>query len=121
MAVKVIERLGKKILCVDFRGMQDQDEMLGLVSKLEEEIVLYKSPFLLLVHCEDAFFGQAVNDRILQNGKEFTDKDLISKMAVLGMGGIKSILLQNFLVFTKSKATRAFVTEAEAIRWLVSD
>lgn len=122
MAAKVIEREGKKIYLVDFRGMQDQEELLRLLSRMDENLSLMnpQSPLLLLIHCEGALFGPAVHDRVLQFGKFFTDKNLVSKTAVLGMEGVKSILLQSYLVFTKNKATKTFITEAEAIRWLVS-
>ena len=44
----------------------------------------------------------------------------LGKQALLGVTGLKNILLQGFLTVTGTKDMKPFENEAEALEWLVS-
>jgi hypothetical protein len=114
MAVKWIDYKGKRILYVDFRKLYEEQ----VTANLEMEIKFIKeSPakVLILANVE----GAAISS--LEKIKEVSKKEIspkVAKSAIVGITGLKDILLRAYNTFTGSTA-HPFATEQEAMDWLV--
>ncbi|MBN2006103.1 MAG: hypothetical protein JXA21_22290 [Anaerolineae bacterium] len=116
MSVEWIEYKGKRILYVDFRGLRNE----GMLENLELEAkMLAETPgkVLVLGNFEGTRASNAFMDRLKQLGKEVIE-DKVARNAVLGVTGLKEILMRAYNAVTGGKA-RPFATEAEALEWLV--
>lgn len=91
-----------------------------MLKNLDEEIrFLEPSPtkVLSLANFTDSVISNEFMNKVNQAGKEIGNYKL-GKTALLGMIGIKLVLLQAFLRFTGNKDTKTFDTEDAAINWL---
>lgn len=115
MSVEWIEYKGKPILFVDFRALRDEQ----VVENVELEAqMLAESPtkVLVLANVEGATIASL--EAIKRLGKDRISPR-VAKSALLGVTGLKGILLRGYNTFTGSSA-RSFPTEAAALEWLVS-
>jgi hypothetical protein len=114
MAVKWIDYKGKRILYVDFRKLYEEQVLANdeLVIKFIKES---PTKVLILANVE----GAAISS--LEKIKEASKKEVtpkVAKSAIVGITGLKDILLRAYNSFTGSSA-HAFATEQEAMDWLV--
>jgi hypothetical protein len=114
MGVKWMDYKGKQILYVDFRKLREEEvvETVELEAKMLAEAT---GQVLVLANVEGATVSSL--GRIKQVGKEGI-KPRIAKSALVGVSGLKEILLRAYNSFTGSTA-RSFATETEALEWLV--
>ncbi len=115
MAVNWIEYKGKEILFIDYRGLrwEKQLEMLELAEKI---ILERKEGVLILVDTTDAATSPEFMARMKEGGKRI--KLFVEKQAVVGIKGLKGILLDAYNRITGS-TLRAFPTQEKAKEWLV--
>lgn len=114
MSVKWLDYQGKKVLYVDFRKMLEEQVIVNI--ELEAKMIA-EAPgkVLVLANVEGAAISSL--ERLKQVGK----KDIspkIEKSALVGITGLKEILLRAYNTFTGSKA-QPFPNEKEALDWLV--
>ena len=114
MAVKWIEYKGKQILYVDFRKLYEEQVLANdeLFIKFVRE-----SPTRVLVLANVE--GAAISS--LEKIKEASKKEVtpkVAKSAIVGITGLKDILLRAYNTFTGSSA-HPFATEQEAMEWLI--
>jgi hypothetical protein len=113
-----IEHQDKRILFVDYRGQETPEAMIHV---LEEEIsVDAASPtkVLVLANFEGTSGSVEYMARVKKAGKEIRNQK-VQKTALLGITGLKVVLLDGYIRFTGDEHIRAFDTEAEALDWLV--
>jgi hypothetical protein len=115
MSVNWIEHKGKEILFIDYRGL-GLDESLKTLDQAEEVIVGSNNKILILVDTRDAYTSPELMARLKESGKEIRPK--MEKQAIVGITGLKAILLDAYNKFTGS-ALRPFSTLEEAKEWLV--
>jgi hypothetical protein len=112
-----IEHQGKKILHNDFRGSRNEQDILSVMADLSK--ILTASPKKVLVLTD--LTGTSVTPEVMNQVKVF-GKDVmnvkIEKSAVLGITGLKNILLEGFLAVTGAKYIKPFAAEGEALKWL---
>lgn len=117
MRVKWMEYKEKIILFVDCSGIKDQEVLIGVVE--EASIFLEKSlgKVLMLSDMTDAVSGPDFMEKI--KGLTVTYYDKFDKTAVIGIVGLKVLLLRGSNMFMK-KPTIPFGTKEEALDYLVS-
>ena len=108
---------GKKYLWVDYRGLKTEADMIQLLEQYTEIVVSTPGKVMALADFTDTAVGSGYMNRVKTLGKEvYTAK--VQKTALVGITGLKTILLKGYLAFTGDKNTRPFGTEAEALAWL---
>lgn len=115
MGVEWIEHKGKKILYIQYTGLK-QSEMLDLIIKASQMILESKSNEVLsLTDVTDCF----INNDFMELSKKqgLITLPLTQKAAVVGITGLKSILLKASNAFTP-KPRVPFETIEQAKDWL---
>jgi hypothetical protein len=119
MAISWIEHKGKKILYIDYRGSKNDDELLKILQEQIKIVQSSSSKVLTLSNFTNVFLSSKFMDEVKKAGKEIgTIK--IERTALIGIEGIKNILLSSYLLFTGDKNTKSFGSENEAKDWLTS-
>jgi len=117
MDVTWITYKDSKILYIDYRGAKDGKDSVGLLMKAIEIERNSKGNLLILQNFEGTFGNDEYFAKVKEVGKEVSDK--VKKNALVGITGIKKILLAGYARFTGEKGLRTFDGEAEAKEWLV--
>lgn len=115
MAVKWIEHKGKRILYVDFKGL-DEEEMIAQLDVLAKEIAKSSGELLILNNFEGSRATTKFMTRAKQTGKERVGPK-VAKSAAVGITGVKEVLLVGYNKFTGRNLV-SFKTEAQALDWL---
>jgi hypothetical protein len=115
--VRWITHKGKKVLYADYKGLTDEDEMISWLHK--EARIMMDCPDKILSLTD--YTGLNANKRLMAEikrlGKEVY-KAKLEKAAVLGVTGIKAVLLVTYNMLTKHQVV-PFNTEQEAMDYLV--
>jgi hypothetical protein len=117
MANKWIEHQGKKILHNDYRGTKTEQGMLQILA--DTSTILTASPTKVLMLTD--FTGTSVSPEYMNQVKKLGKEVMnfkVEKGAVLGITGLKKILMDSFLAFTGATYMKTFDSEAEAFKWL---
>lgn len=118
MPVSYISHKGRNILHVDFKDIKDKRIVL---ENLDLMVAAYKEStedIYLLLDVRGTFTDPEVMDKLKQNGKT-TFKGKSKKRAVLGVTGIKAMLLKGYKLFTNTELS-VFDTIEEAKEYLAS-
>jgi hypothetical protein len=115
MPINWITYKGKEILFIDYKGL-GLDESLETLDQAGKAIAGSKDKILILVDTRDAYTSAEFMSRLKESGKEMGSK--MEKQAIVGITGLKAILLDAYNRFTGS-ALRPFSTLEEAKEWLV--
>ena len=111
-----IEHKGKVINYVDYRGM-DLEAMLETLDEAEKKSLERNTPGgLVLINISGVYAVQEFIQRAKEVGK--TTGPLTAKSAIVGIVGVKKILLNTYNLLSRAY-TRAFDTEESAKDWLV--
>ena len=118
MTTKWIEHQGKRILYIDYRGHKTDTEMFQTMD--EEVKIEAASPVKVLGLANFVGVNVTANymARVNKTGVEVRNQK-VQKMALLGVTGLKLILLQSYFRFTGATNMKTFDTEAAALAWLV--
>ncbi|HET7839191.1 MAG TPA: hypothetical protein VFL04_05485 [Rectinemataceae bacterium] len=119
VGISWLELGGKRILYVDYRGINGAEES---VRQLREAIEIEKNSggnLLMLQNYEGTFANEEFVAEIKRLGPQVSDK--LAKNAVVGLTGIKKVFLSAYARISGEKALRAFDTEEQAKAWLVAD
>ena len=108
---------GKKILYVDYRGLKTAEEMIDTLDESVREELASPTRVFVLANFEGSFGSNKYMERVKQSGKEIGVQK-VQKTALVGVTGMKEILLNAYLRFTAEKNMHVFDTEAEALDWL---
>jgi hypothetical protein len=118
MSIEWIEYKGKKILYIKY-GDMDQSKMLDQIKEATKTIVSSGSSEILSL---SDLTGCYINEAFLEltKSESKTSLPLTKKAAVVGIIGIKKLLLNAVNAFT-IKARKPFDTIEEAKEWLTAD
>ena len=119
MSVKQVEHKGKTIVYIDYRGLTKIEQQIQNLDDVTKIVKTAKPPVLSLANFEGISVGNDYMARVKAWGKEHQAK--MGRQALLGVTGLKSILLHGYLTFTGEKNMKAFDSEAEAMDWLVEE
>ncbi|MDF1546327.1 MAG: hypothetical protein P1P88_00805 [Bacteroidales bacterium] len=117
MPFSYIEHKGKKILFIDYTKCKSIDEMIKLLEDVRREYEKSSGKFLALNDFTGTYGSTDFMNRAAKHKDFFDEKTL--KTAVLGITGIKKILLNGYNAFVKNKQI-PFNTKTEALDYLVS-
>lgn len=117
MKVQWVSHKGKKILFTDYEGTKTQEEMIVILN--ESIQIAKKTPgtILGLVNIRDSAVGPDYMKEAKEQGKALAHKR--EKSAIIGVTGLKGMLLKGFNLFTGS-TLKSFNTKEEALDYLVS-
>ena len=118
MEVKWIEYKGKKILYVEYRGAQNEDEMLKILHEFAGILRESKDKILSIGDFTDTFASDGFMKELKKLGKEILNAKT-EKGALLGISGIKKIFYRAYLRFTGVTNLALFETVDQANEWLI--
>ena len=119
MGVSWIEYKGKKILYIDYQGVKDTTESISILHEAIEIERNSAGNLLILQNYSGTFANQEFFEEIKVLGKEVQPK--VFRNALIGLEGIKKILLSGYILFTGDKTIKTFKDEETAKEWLVAD
>jgi len=118
MSISWITHKGKKILYLNYKNKTKEE----MIQMLEDAAKIYRESKEKILSIDD-FEGTFVSDEFMKKAKELA-KEVFSlkrkKGAVLGITGVKKILLISFNSFSADKLY-PFNTKEEALEFLVKD
>ena len=116
MSVKKIVHKGQTILVADYRGLNKAEQQIQNLEELSKVLKISSSSLPILSNYDGVAVGTEFMNRVKVLGKELKPK--IKRQALLGITGVKNILLQGYILFTGEKEIKTFDTEAEALEYL---
>ena len=116
MPISWIEHKGQKILFIDLKGAA-KEEMVHTVEAQKKMIDQSPEPVLLLNDFRDTIATEQYMERAKKYGKE--QKDKIKKTALLGITGMKKVLVLAYIQFSGNTNTKIFNDIEEAKEYLV--
>jgi hypothetical protein len=116
MSVKKIVHKGQTILVADYRGLNNAEQQIQNLEELSKILKSSPSSLLILSNFDGVSIGSEYMNKVKPWGKDLQPK--IKRQALLGITGLKNILLQGYIIFTGEKDIKAFNTEAEALEYL---
>ncbi|CAA6807849.1 MAG: Unknown protein [uncultured Aureispira sp.] len=114
--VQKIQHKGKEILYANYEGIVGDDKMLEVLNEAERIILEDNTPHLQLVNFKDTFATTGYMAAAKKFGKK--TKHLTSKSAILGITGVKVLLLRSYN-FVSGDKLKDFKSEEEAKDYLV--
>lgn len=116
MSLSFITHKGKRILLIDYTKCKNTEEMIKVLDEVRKE---YEKPGgqYLTLNDFSGTYGSSEFMNAASKHKELFDSKTI-KTAVLGITGIKKILLNGYNTFVKKKQI-PFDSKAEALEYLV--
>lgn len=116
MPVEWIEHKGVKILYANYRGIKDEE---GMLRNLEAEDEVYSkaaSKIISLNDYRDSVLSKEFMSKVTEMGKKY--KAVQGKAAVLGITGMKKIMLNGYSAIT-GDPIRSFDDEESAKAYLL--
>jgi len=108
----------KQILYVDYSGLKTE-EMIKLLNDSCDVLKKSSGGVLLLTNFENTTATTEYMNEVKRLGKDVITVKA-AKTALLGIVGVKGVLVQGYAFFTGEKNLKAFSTEQDAMEWLVS-
>ncbi len=109
---------GKEILYADFSGKSGKELESRILEMQKEVCDSMKKDFLMLVNYQNTFASNEVMKALgSENGKTMTAR--CRKFAVIGITGVKKVLLKSVNMFSQNKVV-PFDSEEAAKEYLVS-
>jgi hypothetical protein len=112
------QSVGKKYLYVDYRGAKKDEELLTVLQKQVEILLASSDKVLLLSNFDGVSIGAPYMEKVKEAGKAVGNVK-IARSAVVGVDGIKKILLNAYVRVTGNEFTKSFSDEASALDWLL--
>ena len=117
MSISYLHHKGKKIMFIDYSQCKTPKDMLALLDLVKQEYEKTTESYLAINDFTNTYGSEEFLSKAKELGPKVFDKRTI-KSAVLGVTGIKKILLQAYNVVVKNKQV-PFNTKAEALEYLV--
>jgi hypothetical protein len=114
--IQKIQYQGKEILYANYQGIIGEDKMIAVLNEAERVILADNKPHLQLVNISDAFATPGFMTAAKKFGK--TTQSLTTKSAIVGITGVKVLLLKSYN-FVSGEKLIPFKTEEEAKKYLV--
>lgn len=109
----------KKILVTNYEGLHTTEELRLVVDREVEIELASQSKILVLSRVANTTITTEFMRYAQQKGRDVRSIK-VEKTAVLGITGVKVILLKSYILFSGEKTTLSFNTERAALDWLVS-
>ncbi|UYP46634.1 hypothetical protein NEF87_002919 [Candidatus Lokiarchaeum ossiferum] len=116
--VRLIEHKGRKILLIDYSHLKKSEEVLPVINQLETFVRTVKTKQLFLTDATDGVANKEIMDSLKRVAKVCKDLDVVEKECIVGITGLKKVLLKAVNAFAKSNVVMKNSLE-EAKDWLV--
>ena len=118
MPVSYITHNGRKILHVNFKDIKSKDAVMSNLEDMKKHYIEATDKIYLLLDVRGTFTDPEVMDTLKHYGKQyFSGKS--EKRAILGITGVKKILLRAYSIVTGTNVA-SFDSEEEAKDYLAS-
>ena len=120
MSVSIISHQGKEVIYVDYQDCQGSEERLALLESSFDVLLERDGEQLILVNVQNQFGDR----KYMQRAKEMEDAlhDKVKKRAVLGIEGIKKVLLMGLNKLSSERGRiKPFDNKEAALDYLVTD
>lgn len=121
MGVQWMMHNGMSFLSVDYRNCKHEEEMIRIFEEQVtqmQQVRISGGKTLVLSNFEGTAVGSKFMKRIKDVGREHGKKSL-AKNAILGINGLKRVLLNAYIAYTGLNNIKAFDSISEALDWLV--
>jgi hypothetical protein len=121
--VNWITHKGKQILYIDYTGLKtpkDTDIILKTIEAAKKIVENSQENLLFLSNATDASTNIEVMNELKQFAAYCKQKDIVKKECIIGIAGLKKVLLNAVNTFAKS-SLKTFETLEEAKDWLISE
>ena len=119
MPLEITDHKGKKIIFVDYKGLNTTVERIGLLEKYAEEAKkLPDQSVLALWDVTNQFASPGFMKRVKELKKEVFDAKVVSS-AIIGVTGVKRILFDGYNKIAGGRI-RALATKEKAMEYLKS-
>lgn len=121
MPISEIQYKSKSIIIVDYSSCKRKEQMLALLAESTDYFKNNKETHLrILMDFTNAYGSKEFMDRAKSDRLEvFKTKTATS--AVIGISGIKQILLKGYNVVSPGKGMTPFKTKEQALEYLIND
>ena len=118
MPISTITHQGKEIVYVDYSPCKTEEERFDVLQQTANHLIKHPGGALVLAN----FTGQFGRREFMNKAKELEAKygHNVAKRAVIGVDGLKKVLLMGFNRFSQSKKSVPFDTRAEALEYLTT-
>lgn len=117
MRVEWIHHNGKKVLFADYSNVKTQEELLEIQKESIRVAREISGTFLSMGDVTNSALGPDFMKEAKLQGKEFKHK--MDKSAIIGITGLKGMLLKGFNLFS-GDSVKPFATKEEALDYLTS-
>jgi hypothetical protein len=117
MSLSYVYYKGKKIMYVDYTQCKTVEEMLKVLDEVRQEYERTTEVFVAVADFRGNYGSKEFMQKASELAKDHLDKRT-TKTAVLGVFGIKKILLNAYNAFVKNKLV-PFDTKEEAFEYLI--
>lgn len=120
MSVTWLDYKGTRILYADYRGCKSDADELAVLEEQGRQLRMRPVKSLLLSNFQGVSVGSGYMAEVKKRGAASAAR-FIARNAVLGVTGLKGILLDGYIVASGMRERmRAFEDEQDALDWLVS-
>ncbi len=119
MPIEIIYHEGFDIIFIDYSYIKDQNEMLALLAEARSIIESAPPGMVLLTNMTRAIVGDNFMTEAKKLGRNLL-KSKSKKHAILGIEGLKTMLLRAYNLFTEDKIM-PFGSREKALAYLISD
>lgn len=98
MAVEWIKHKGKRILYVDYSGIDNEEEMINHLYLMKKELLSTPWRIRLITNYKDAVGSHRFMDELKKMGVEYQKKIKLS--ATIGITGVRKLLFRAYIAFT---------------------
>ena len=110
---------GKKVFSLDLSGLRSNDGFREVIEAAKEAIVAYPENSVYSLANVDGILFDSETKRIIIQWMTF-NQPYVRYGAVVGVDGIKKIMITSILKLTKRENVRMFATYDDALDWLKS-
>ena len=120
MSVQWVERNGQQILYFDHRDSKP-DQIIANIEAGKQMVATITGGLRMIANFEGAVIDKTVMQHLKEGGVEVYEP-ITEKQAVVGIKGVRYVLLQAYNLATgAAQHQRLFDTEEEALAWVISD
>lgn len=116
MSIKNIVHNGKMVIVTNYRGLKEAEQLRAL-EQLTQIAEMSSTSVPFLNNFKGTSVGSEYMNRVRAMGKAYQPGK--NRQAILGVTGLKKILLQAYLAFSGAREIKAFDNETKAMDWLV--
>lgn len=114
-----MDHRGCRILLVSYGGCLTDPEMLKVLEEQRLEVLAAAAKVRVVHDYTDAFLSEGFVEESKRLSKESREA-VFEKVAMVGLSGVRRVLVLGYRIATGDTSSRAFDTLGEALDWVVT-